>query len=278
MVDQDIIVQSNLNGYHTKRRNLQDHILQCRCEANHRQIGVNEVVWDIDVKDKENCKCIAYTISTSLLRDDKSHSIWDTSRTYHIHSYFQLSNYPKEVRKAIRLAIMRHYAYEYWHLIDKSKASEDVMIRLENGKHEVTGLRNTLEFIEGHQNAINPIPEEILKSVGLRLSLDLKPKIDSVEVIGHILGQYAEFINYCQKTRFDVDGGRSMKLFKNIGIACFRIQLDETKVRSLSEQIGRNCKGKKLDEVYKWWKWCKKQKHTLKVNWREVEVWYGKRD
>lgn len=273
---EETIVQSNITGSHTRRRTLHEHIEQCQCEANHRKIRVNDVIWDIDVPNKENNKKIAYAISTNLLVGNIAHSIWDTSRSYHIHSQFNLSIYPLDVRKALRMAIMRHYALEYWHFIDKSKASENVMIRMENGIHENTGQRNTLKFIEGDENTINPIPEEILRGVSLRLSMDLMPKIEPVAVTGAILEEYAAFVNYCQKSRFDQDGGRSMKLFKNIAIACFRIGLDEVKVKALSEQVGRNCKGKKQDEVLNWWRWCKKQKHNLRVNWGEVEVWYGK--
>ena len=87
--------------------------------------------------------------------------------------------------------------------------------------------------------------------------------------------QMVSFIESCLSRRFDASGTyKNNQLFKNIGIAVYRLGYEYEQVRDISIRICRNCKGHKDNEVLEWFRWCQKQNHPLKVNWREISRWY----
>ena len=146
---ENIVVQQSFNGSWSKRVSCTMQELET-IHHNHRKIGVCEVVFDIDCHIPVIYNGVWDRISTRLQKDNIAHQCWFTSRSPHIHVFFKdLNLFPKEVRRVIRLFILKHYSQEDFKWIDKGKCSEEVMIRDFNSIHEVTGKRKELiyEFI-----------------------------------------------------------------------------------------------------------------------------------
>ena len=135
-------------GYYEKRIDVTPQ--QLDMPHNHRRIFINEVVFDVDTHIRVISDKIHDFISSNLIKDNISHQVWDTSRSPHIHSFFKDMNlYSQEVRRDIRLLILKHYSGKYFNWIDKSKASENNMIRDFGGMHEITGKPKTLIYEYG---------------------------------------------------------------------------------------------------------------------------------
>jgi len=145
-----IWLQKYSNGFHTKRLKCEDiqDITQAHIKGyNHRKIGINEVVWDIDCNEPTISYQIWQRISTNLDKDNINHSVWNTSRTYHIHALFEgLQKYCQDDRKQIKLLILKEYAKEDMVWCDKSRVNENHCIRDFNSIHEVTGKPKVLEW------------------------------------------------------------------------------------------------------------------------------------
>ena len=121
-------LQKSSNGYHTKRLKCEDiqEVMQAHSKGyNHRKIGIPEVVWDIDCHESAISHLIWQRISTNLDVDGIRHSVWNTSRSFHIHALFNgLEKYCQEDRKQIKLLILKEYAKTDMEHIDKNMTND----------------------------------------------------------------------------------------------------------------------------------------------------------
>jgi len=261
---EEIVVQSNLLGYHTKRHKL------CKIEHNHRKIALNEVVIDLDTHNRRIAQAVADKIEARLNHDKLSYGEWDTSRSYHIHLFFKdLHIHSKEIRKQLRKSFIVHYCKDFLHYVDMAKCSEDVMIRDFNCRHEVTGKFKTR--VNTEEPILNAFPVIILEKV---LNHTLNEKVAGIGLkapSGVTLKGVEDFVQHCLKTRFDRDGGRHMVLFKNICIAFVLLRLSTIEAEQLASQIAQNCKGKDKRDVLSWLGWAERQ-NNLRVSWRELRM------
>ena len=255
-------MQSNLNGYYTKRHNLGEIV------HNHRKIHINEVIWDWDLDNKDLDFQIMDFVSAKLIKDKISHSIWK-ARTHKIHAFFELEKYDFDIRKIIRKTIVKHYAEPYTHFIDFGCCSEKRMIRDFYSIHEITKQQNLCVYDYG-DGKLNKVPKFIL-DMALRQSNIMPQFADTIKLHKDAEKTYADFIAYCLKTRFDKDGFRNNVYFKNIAIAVFRLQLSQEITDKIFCQITLNCKGKTIRDLSSWLKWSGQQKHLVKVNWDELK-------
>lgn len=260
---------------------------------NHRKIAISEVCWDIDtghqrvISDK-----IHDFVSSNLIKDNISHQVWDTSRSPHIHSFFKDMNlYSQEVRRDIRFLILKNYSGKYFNWIDKSKASENNMIRDFGGIHEVTGKPKTLiyefrgkpkfalnanNYVDNKgETPINPIPALILEQLGVLYQQRNKvPEIVCNELTDGNKRAMHEFITYCCENVHTHDG-RERILFKNIVIACLLLGYNTNERTRIYYNIVRNCRGRHVNELVQWDKFMQKQKR-LWINWKEINLFYKK--
>lgn len=305
-------ITSNMSGYYEK------HIECCPSEIitinhNHRRIFINEVVFDIDCHIQEIYNPIWDRISTRLQQDNISHQAWHTSRSPHIHSYFEgLNLYPKEIRRVIKLLILKHYAQDDFKWIDKSKCSEDVMIRDFNSIHEITGktktliyeflrknedfeqkgfykiksknIKNIQNFIYGKQQndlnykgLLNPIPAHILEQLRVLYAEQEKaPNLASNKATNSLYKQeLINFLDYCLNNTLRHDGKERI-LFRNIVVACLLLDYNTNERHRIYYTIVKNCNTKRsINELIGWDKFLQKQK-KLNFNWNEIKLWYNK--
>ena len=279
----NIKVTSNLNGYY------EQHI-ECppseiiKINHNHRRIFINCVIWDVDVHIRLISNKIHDFISSNLIKDNISHQVWDTSRSPHIHCFFNgLNLYPQEARKDIKLLILKHYSGKYFNWIDKSKASENNMIRDFNAVHEITGKRKALiyEYINPQntlETPLNPIPAIILEQLRvlyLSYKKDLNLSENKLNANPEETKQMNEFVDFCLSHRF-AKGCRHQYIFKHIAFIMCILQYTDKQVKEVSRIIARNNVETPQYEIYSWWKWLKQRKHPLKFNWNRVREYYAK--
>lgn len=254
---EDIITQSNLKGYYEKRHNLDGEIY------NHRKIAVNEIVIDIDIHARRISNEVVNAICSRLIADNLSYTLWDTSRSPHIHIFFKdMQKYPKEIRKQIRKEFLNHYCKGYAHYIDFAKCSENVMIREFNGLHEKTGKRKVC--IEQFKSDLNNVPAFIVDKV-MNVPINERKPFNVP-----IKGELTAFISYCLNNRFDREGGRNQILFKNFAIAIYLLGIDLDKAKPYFKQLADNCKGKRADSLIGWYKWAEKKKE-VSVSFNELK-------
>lgn len=293
----DIEVQSNIMGFYEPR-------VKCSPEQvnlinhNHRQIFINEVVFDIDCHLPEVYDPVWDRISINLQNEKISHQCWFTSRSPHIHCFFkELQHYPEEARSLLKLTILRHYAKNDFKWIDKSKRSSNVMIREFNSIHEVTKQKNLLTyefqglnpinfrtytsmFNSAPETRFNQIPYNILQEFNLVWqslnNIENVPRIEANAVTNLVeKEQLVSFVDYCLSHRFDTEGTyKNAYLFKNIGIAVYRLGYSFEQAKDIGIRIARNCRGHTEQGILSWFKWCQVQRHKVNVNWREVSRWY----
>lgn len=277
----NIMVQNFIGNNHTTRQSIGlEQALKTK--HNHRKIAINEVVFDIDCHMEDLSRDIEQFISNSLIKDDISHSVWHTSRSYHIHAFFHLAEYDQDTRKALRKFLLKHYSKQYNIWLDMSKSSENVMIRDFNGLHEQTGKPKTLIY-HGCMNKpiLNPIKAPILndfwqgyKSPNLNPIVKISPTASGLNP--NLKDSLTQFITQAQTKVFSKSGMQKNNLyFKNIAIAAFLLGIPQTEATEIFKKVCANCKPHKIDNLENWLKWCKQQKHQLKVNWKEVELFYG---
>ena len=280
-----VYLQKYSNGFHTKRLKCESiqEIAQAHAKGyNHRKIGINEVVWDIDCHESNVSNQIWQRISTNLDKDSINHSVWFTSRTYHIHALFEgLQKYCQEDRKLIKLLILKEYAKEDMVWCDKNMANEKMNIRDFNSIHELTGKPKVLEWHSiGLKPILNPLKASILndfsqkvslypqapKSLNLGLNEALEPKLAEA---------LSQFLQFAQNTPFPKSGmGKNNLYFKNIAIAVYRLGYDMQQARQIFKNVAMQCKPHKAENMQNWMIWCKTQKHEINVNWKEVRGFY----
>lgn len=276
-------------GYYEKRIdvNPQDIIIGTH-KFNHRRIFINEVCFDVDCHVRILSDKIHDFISSNLIKDNISHQVWDTSRSPHIHCFFKDMNlYSQEIRRDIRLLILKHYSDKYFNWIDKSKASENNMIRDFGGLHEITGKPKTLiyEFkgvAEPSYNGLKPqspymendIKQEILEQLRVLYSQHKLPEIAHNEYTDSDKKAMQEFISYCCENQHTHDG-RKRILLKNIAIACLLLDLDTNARHRIYYKITQNCRGCHVNKLIGWDVWAQKQR-DLHINWKEIMPFYKK--
>lgn len=245
-----VLRQLNVNGKWTKRSsNIELHPLY----ETHRKILKREIVFDIDTHDRFERQLIEGTISNRLSVDKYCHSVWDTSRSTHIHLYIdELALYPKEARNLIRRLFIKKYAEDFLQFMDMNK-SEDTVIRDFNSTHNKTKGKKTLVYEEKF-NTINTIPFEIKNSVEFMFNnKPIQVDLNKHDINSDLL------LNYVLKNRIDKDGLRNSVLFKNIAIMAYNSSLTEAQAVILFKQVAGNCKGKKWNELHGWYKWCQRK-------------------
>ena len=288
---EDIIVQSNLNGYHEPRIPMKS-----AHRWNHRKIMISEVVWDIDIHIRNISNAISEAISQNLIKDKISHQVWDTSRSPHIHAFFKdMHLYSQEARKIIRLLTMKQYAEGYISYIDKSKASENNMIRDFNGEHEITGKHKTLVYefqgLNPSSKKVSPLlrttnhstPETLFNPIPAIISSQLReyynakanvPEIAYIKPTEANLREMQGFITYCLENTLRADGKKTI-LSRNVAIACLLLGYDTNARHRIYCRIDQNSTSKILYNLIGWDKWLQK-KQDLYFNWKEMELWYPK--
>lgn len=263
---EDIIVQKTDGLFHSKRKKWSE-----LPDANHRKVHLTEVVFDIDVEEMKEGQKIMNHISKMMESEMIGHTVWDTSRSFHIHSFFpEFKLYSEEIRKMIRKQILIRYSGDYRETIDFQKISEQVMIRLENGKHEITGLQKMCVYEYGNQE-LNKIPEIILNEVRNKLALLRKMDKPTPEKIEN------EWINADPLVRFCIDnevprGGRNQILFKNLAIGMYLSGLNKPDALKYAELIIKNCPGKKFP-AFKGWIDKAYKGEMLNYNILELNKW-----
>ena len=251
---------------------------------NHIKIPINSVIFDIDCHLRVISDKIHDFISSNLIKDNISHQVWDTSRSPHIHCFFNgLNLYPKEVRRDIRLLILKYYSQDYFKWIDKSKASEDVMIRDFNSIHEITGKPKTLiyEYVYPHNNQespLNALNSTILEQLRVLYHQHRKvPDISQNSGSNAVLSLYQkkelmDFVDFCLNNTL-IQDGKKMYLSKNIAIACLLLSYSYNERIRIYHRVNQNSRSIILSNLIGWDKYFGKR-DNIKVNWGEVKLWF----
>lgn len=258
---EDVVVQSNLQGYYTKR------VPYGSIEHNHRKVFVNEVVFDIDTHNRSVGGKIEDHISSRLVRDDVPHTCWDTSRSNHIHAFFYLSKYSKELRGLIRKAIITYYSRPYDSYLDMK--TENTPIRDFWSFHEKTGKRKrmTYQYAQSRGEKMANVPERILKPVIAKFSGRGMLPLISKNFANK--GRLRAFLGYCGSRSYP-DGGRNQVLFKNVAIATYLLNATTQERRQIFGSVISHNKDKKIQELQSWYAWCQK-KRNVEVNYHELQ-------
>lgn len=306
---EDIVLQSNIDGFYTKRIKVNMQELQT-IKHNHIKIPINSVIWDIDCHIRVISDKIHDFISSNLIKDNISHSVWDTSRSPHIHAFFKDMNlYTQEVRRDIRLLILAHYSglnpldkfkdenkdlswseffkkgrYSKW--LDISRCSENQMIRDFGGLHEITGKPKTLIYEFKGTNPCHNKPENqtacmenVLNSTILEQLRVLYHQCNKVPEIACIAPTDSDkkamqdFITYCCENQHTHDGRKRM-LLKNVAIATLLLYPSDTNARHrIYYRITQNCRGCHINNLIGWDKWFQQRK-KIEFNWKEIKSFY----
>jgi len=279
-----IYLQKYSNGFHTKRlkcETIQEIKEAYLREYNHRKIFINCVVWDIDCHLRVLSQRIWQDISFNLRKENISHSVWDTSRSFHIHALFGgLESYCKEDRKKIKLLLLEHYAKQHFIWCDKNMANENMNIRDFNSVHELTGKRKELIFEFKDKQFVNPISPDILSLFRQRhknFDNNLVVGCGACNGLSEALQQsYKAFLVFAQTTPFIRQGmGKNNLYFKNIAIAVYRLKIAEKEAMQIFKNVAMRCQPHKAENMANWLKWVKQQKHEVRVNWGEIRGFYG---
>jgi len=286
-----IWLQKISNEFHTKRlkcESIQEVEQAHSKDYNHRKIGISEVIWDIDCHEPALSHQIWQRISTNLDKDKINHSVWNTSRSYHIHALFDgLSKYCQEDRKQIKLLILKEYAKDDMGWVDKSKANENVMIRDFWSVHEITGKQKISVWGSlKAESILNPLKASILNDFSQKV---VNPYLAPNRLNSHniyiwnnalepkLAEALTRFLTFAQNTPFPKSGmGKNNLYFKNIAIAVFRLGIAEKEAKQIFKNVALQCRPHKAEKMVEWLKWCKDQKHEIKVNWGEVRGFYDK--
>lgn len=162
---------------HSKRMNYPSDLNQSERmnymlkNANHRKILLTEVVFDIDADEKEIQEEVKDWITSQLKKYHVSYELYQTGSKrngYHIHTFFpELARMkdPQE-RKNLRREMLQYFGYRsdknYSQYIDYQKTSDNVMIRMEGGIHEVT--ENEKKLVDKYKSdMINIVPPRCRK-------------------------------------------------------------------------------------------------------------------
>jgi len=248
---------------------------------NHRKIGLNEVVWDIDCHLRVLSQRIWQYISFNLRKSNISHSVWDTSRSFHIHALFEgLGVYCKDDRKRIKLLLLEYYAKQHFIWCDRNMANENMNIRDFYSIHEFTGKRKELILRFRHKLLVSPINPDVLSLFRQRhKTLNHNPIVScgaSVGLSEALHQSYKSFLQFAQITPFVRQGmGKNNLYFKNIAIAVYRLGIAEKDAKQIFKNVAVQCKPHKAENMQNWLKWAKLQKHEIKVNWGEIKGFYG---
>jgi len=281
-----IYLQKYSNGFHTKR--LRCETIQEIQEAhlrgyNHRKIFMNCLIWDIDCHLRVLSQRIWQDVSFNLRKEDISHFVWDTSRSFHIHALFRgLERYCKDDRKKIKLLLLAHYAKQHFMWCDKNMVNENMNIRDFYGLHEITGKKKEIIFEFKDKWLVNPINPDILglfrqeyKSLNSVLIVNCGASVGLPEALQQ---SYKSFLEFAQITPFLRQGMQKNNLyFKNIAIAVYRLQIAEKEARQIFKNVAMQCKPHKSENMTNWLKWVKQQKHEVRVNWGEIRGFYNDR-
>ena len=270
---EDFVIQTNQKGYWEKRLKVNMEELQT-INHNHIKIPINSVIWDVDCHLRVISDKIHDFISSNLIKDNISHQVWDTSRSPHIHAFFKDMNlYSQEVRRDIRLLILKYYSGKYFNWIDKSKASENNMIRDFGGMHEITGKPKTLIYEFKGTSPINPLIPVILEQLRvLHQQRNEVPETAPIEPTGEYLKGLQMFLDYCLEHQHTHDG-RERILFRELAKMCILLNYDTNQRTRIYHKIIQNCKGRHISEIINWDKFMQKQK-SLKINFKELKQ-YG---
>ena len=247
---------------------------------------MNCVIWDIDCNEPTISHQIWQRISTNLDKDSINHSVWFTSRTYHIHALFEgMQKYCQDDRKLIKLLILKEYAKDDMVWCDKNMANEKMNIRDFFSVHEMTGKTKDLVWMSKdlaitNKSVLNPLKASILEDFSLKVKNHPEPpKSLTMGLNGALEPKLAEaltlFLEFAQKTPFLKSGmGKNNLYFKNIAIAVYRLGIVEKEAKQIFKNVAVQCKPHKAENMANWLIWCKKQSHTLDVNWREIKLFY----
>jgi hypothetical protein len=244
-------------------------------EHQHRKIGLIEVVFDIDTHNRVLSNSIWDKISSGLQQDGISHSCWDTSRSPHIHCYFSgFHVYPFEVRTLMKKMIIQKYSEPYFErgFVDKSKASEHVMIRDFNAVHELTGRRKICIYNYGDW-IVNDVPKSIVERIHQVLGSQPASTLRDLPITDEFKRRLADFVDYCLASRFDTNGGRDLYLFKNFVIACLKLQMPDQQRTESYKRLSQNCQGYSLSgsSVLRGWERWALKRDRLYFSWKEVD-------
>lgn len=279
-----LYVQSNNNGYFSKLSLCFTTNELNTITHNHRRVGIPEVVIDIDCEERSLSRDIVDFISSNLIKDGLSHSIWNTSRTYHIHMLFSgMEVFSQEQRKEIRKLMIKYYASKYLSFIDLGLCSELRMIREFNSLHEITGKPKELIFAYREDELLNLIPNHILNDFLLKHKLLNESSIVKPSALNggsSMLWQdYQNLLNFVQKTAFLKTGmQKNNTYFKNIAIAAFVLGMQEQEARQIFKNVALQCRPHRADKMLNWFRWCKQQKKELSVNWKEIKMFYDRQN
>lgn len=260
-----VIRQLNIDGKWTRRS---EHIKLHPLFETNRKVFDDEIVFDIDVKDGFERQLVEGIIANNLSLDKYSYSVWDTSRSTHIHLRIkELRLYPKEARNVIRRLFIKKYAEKHYSKVDHR--SEDCMIKDFNTIHNITKLKKRKVYEEKFETE-NIVPIDIKSELSsyYRLCDNVMPLIRKNYDLNNDL-----MLNYVLSNKIDRDGLRNAVLFKNIAIMLVNSSLDNEQIKTMCRRIADNCKGKKWHELYGWVKWCNRkilEGHNVKVNFREL--------
>mgnify|MGYP006921332882 CR=1 FL=1 len=256
---QELIVQKCEGDYHTVRMKNNPFL-----KANHRQILRTEVVIDIDCKEPGKCAKIMDMVSSELLKDKIEHTVWKTGgKGYHIHCFFtQLALFDFDARREIRKQFLKQYCSlelkwdtdepeKVIQYIDIQKTSELVMIRMEEGKHEKTGLYKT--NIYETKNMVNDaLPDKVVKKANEVLGRINKktefnrPIIDATDII------ISPFFKYILHNKLP-EGERHNVALKNVAAALFNIGVKGDDLEQMIQNIAdaQNSSSMPCNEVKK---------------------------
>ncbi len=128
-------------------------------EYNHRSILKNEIVIEYDYDEPNKNDRLTKKVETRLKEDNIQYSKWSSgNKSKHLHFFVDIGSVKN--LPLLKKTIMRHYT-EGIAVPDMRLATDNHLIRAENGVHEKTGRKKKMSYATPDYPSVNRITEDI---------------------------------------------------------------------------------------------------------------------
>lgn len=235
--------------------------------ANSRKIRKDELVLDIEIKDKQDY----IDTQERMKKDNVAFDTWESGgRGHHIHAGFpELQKYDDESVSRIKKYLIKKYNKNA-----EDKKSGQVEILIERSHHRKTGkLKTLILHMKGSQN--NKLPKDALDFAQKNGATEYKPQTTDDDYKDYLTKDplFLYFIN----NRVDQENmEKNNVVFKNIAAGLIRSGIDKEGMRRAAKIVASNCKGHSSTEITGWIINFQKKKKLPEINKIELNKWIEK--